>query len=73
MPGMTARKFTSREPVAVGALAQMVVTATLAVLAAFGVWSPTEEQTAAIFGALTALLAVVAAAVRAQVSPIDWD
>ncbi len=52
------------EPVAVGGAITGLVTAVLAALTAFGVWEPTPDQTAAIFGLLTALVAVVTTLVR---------
>lgn len=54
------------EPVAVNATITGLVTAVLAVLTAFDIWTPTEEQTAAIFGLLTALIGVGAVLVRRQ-------
>ena len=52
------------EPVVVGGSITGLVTAVLAALTAFGVWSPTDEQTTAIFGLLTALIAIVTPLVR---------
>jgi len=54
------------EPVAVNGATIGVVTAILGALAAFGVWSPTEAQTGAIFGLLTAIVAVGAVWTRRQ-------
>lgn len=61
--------MTSNEPVAIGAAIQGLIAAVLAILTAFEVWTPTEAQTAAIFGLWVALTAVIAIVVRAKVTP----
>ena len=63
------KKLTT-EPVAVGAVVNGAVSAVLAVCAAFGVWTPTPDQVAAVLGLTTALEAVVAVFVRRKVSPV---
>lgn len=63
-------KSVRTEPVAVGAAINGGVSAVLAVLAAFQVWTPTPEQVAAVLGLTTALEAVVAMFVRRRVSPV---
>ena len=52
------------EPVAVGGSITGLLSAVLAALVAFGVWSPTEAQTAALFGIVAAVTAVVTPLVR---------
>jgi hypothetical protein len=63
------KKVTSN-PVAVGATVNGVVSAALAVCAAFGVWTPTPDQVAAVLGLTTALEAVVAVFVSKRVETI---
>lgn len=63
-------KKLTNEPVALGATINGAVSALLAALASFGVWSPTPDQVAAVLGLLTALEAVVAVVVRSKVSPV---
>lgn len=67
---MKSVKKVSTEPVAVGAILNGAVSATLALLAAFHVWTPTPDQVAAVLGFTTALEAVVAIAVRRKVTPV---
>lgn len=61
-----------REPVAFGAAIQGVIAAALALLAAFGVWAPTDEQVAAIMGVWVAVIGVIAAWQRSKVSPVGY-
>lgn len=61
-----------REPVAFGAAIQGVIAAALALLAAFGVWAPTDEQIAAIMGVWVAVIGVIAAWQRSKVSPVAY-
>jgi uncharacterized membrane protein len=67
------RNLTHTEPVAVAAAVQAALVSVIGLLAAFGVWSPTEEQVGALLTVYVALVAVVAAIVRARVSPVPWD
>jgi hypothetical protein len=59
-----------REPVAFGAAIQGVIAAILALTAAFGVWTPTDDQIAAIMGVWVAVIGVIAAWQRSKVSPV---
>lgn len=63
------KKVTSN-PVAVGAGINGVVSAALAVCAAFHVWTPTPDQVAAVLGLTTALEAIVAVFVNKRVTTI---
>lgn len=56
----------ANEPVAVNAAVIGLATATLGVLSAFGIYTPTAEQSTAIFGLLTAVIAVGAWLTRRQ-------
>lgn len=67
------RNLTHTEPVAVAAAIQAALVAVVGLLAAFGVWSPTEEQMAAMLGVYVAVVGVFAAVVRARVSPVERD
>lgn len=67
------RNLTHTEPVAVAAAIQAAVVAIIGLLAAFGVWSPTEEQMGALLAVYVAFVGVVAAIVRGRVSPVEWE
>lgn len=53
--------MTKPEPVALGAIVQIALNAVLSVLVAFGIVSLTADQTAALYGAANAVVAVVIA------------
>lgn len=53
--------MTRTEPVALGALVQLVLNAVLVILTAFNVTDLNAEQTAALFGGANALVAVIVA------------
>ncbi len=61
--------FATREPVAVAAAAPTLLAAVLAVLSAFGVWSPTDEQLASLWGLWAVLTPILAAWARNRVIP----
>jgi len=60
----------ANEPVAVAGAVQILIGSVIALLVAFDVWSPTESQTAAIFGLYAAIVAVITVLVRSRVSPV---
>lgn len=61
-----------REPVAFGAAIQAVIAAVLALTAAFGVWTPSDDQIAAIMGVWVAVIGAIGMWQRSKVSPVDW-
>lgn len=54
------------EPVIINGLVTGLITAVFAVLAAFDVWEPTEEQITAVFGLVTIVIAIGAYLTRRQ-------
>lgn len=59
----------NQEPVAITDALKSLLLAVVAGLVAFGVWEPTETQTAAILGLFAAVNLVVSAFVRGRVTP----
>lgn len=59
----------TNEPVAWTAAVQALISAVLFALSAFNIWTPTEDQTTAIFGLFVAVLAVSGFLVRRRVTP----
>lgn len=53
--------MTQKEPVALGALVQVALNAVLSILVAFGIVTLDGDQTAALYGAANAAVAVVVA------------
>lgn len=60
-----------REPVAVFGAVQTALLALVVVLTTFGVWSPTDEQVAALTGLYAAVTAVAVMFIRGAVTPTD--
>jgi len=58
-----------REPVAVFGAIQTVLLTLVAVLTAFGVWSPTDDQLAALGGLYAAVTALATMVLRGKVTP----
>lgn len=59
----------NNEPVALADGSKSLVLAVIALLVAFGVWVPTEAQTAAVLGVLAGLNVAIGALVRSRVTP----
>lgn len=60
----------SSEPVALATALQAVILATVAILAEFGVWSPTDGQVGAIVALYAAFVVLLGAWQRSRVSPV---
>jgi hypothetical protein len=58
-----------REPVAVFGATQVVLLALLGVLTAFGVWSPTDDQIAALTALYVAVTGLAVMVIRGRVTP----
>lgn len=58
------------EPVALATALQAVILAVFALLTEFGVWSPTEGQSAAIIAFYAAFVVLLGAWQRSRVSPV---
>ena len=59
-------KLTEREPVALSGLVSGLAAAVMGVLVAFNVWNPTDDQTAAVYALLAALIAVTTTLARGK-------
>lgn len=57
------------EPVAIAGAIQGLISAVIALTIAFGWWTPTDTQIAAVMALYTALVAVLTVAARAKSTP----
>ena len=64
-------KLFKTEPVAMFGMIQGVLLALVVVLTAFDLWSPTDDQIAALSALYVAVTAVATAILRGRVSPVD--
>ena len=60
----------NRQPVATAATVQAALAALIALLTAFDLWSPTQEQITAVMAFYVALTALLGVLVRNRVTPV---
>lgn len=60
----------NRQPVATAATVQAAIAALIALLTAFELWSPTQEQITAVMAFYVALTALLGVLVRNRVTPV---
>lgn len=59
----------TNEPVAIAGAIQALISAVIALTIAFGWWTPTDVQIAAVMGVYTALVATLTVLARTRVTP----